>query len=238
METRTVELPTPDGAMPVYEAAPEDAGRAVVVVQEAFGVNEHIEDVSRRFAEAGYHAVAPHLFHRAGGGTAPYGDFERVLPLFEGLDDRGILVDLEAALTLLQDRGFPMSRTGIVGFCFGGRVTFLAALHHPLGAAAGFYGGGIVSGRLPGLPPLAERSGELQTPWLGLFGDEDRTIPVEDVERLREALGDAPVEAEVVRYPEAGHGFHCDERDDYRPEAAADAWRRTLEWFDRHLDGG
>src|SRR5438445_7988295 len=144
MQTRTLEVQTPDGAMPLYEALPDDAnGRGIVVIQEAFGVNDHIEDVTRRFADHGYHAVAPHIFHRAGGGTAPYGDFSKVLPLFEGLTDAAVLADVDATVARLADHGVAAERVATVGFCFGGRVTFLVAVRRALGAAVGFYGGGI-----------------------------------------------------------------------------------------------
>src|SRR3954447_14060536 len=143
--------------MRLYEARPDGdpgpggpARGAIVVIQEAFGLNEHIEDVTRRFADAGYHAVAPDLFHRAGGGTAPYDDFAQVLPLFEGLDgDDAVLRDVDAAIALLHGHGWGDGAIGIVGFCFGGRVTLLACLRRPLGAGVGFYGGGVVTGRFP-----------------------------------------------------------------------------------------
>jgi carboxymethylenebutenolidase len=229
-------LDTPDGPMRLYRCAPDGgASRAVVVIQEAFGVNDHIEDVTRRFADAGYEAVAPALFHRAGGGTAPYDDFEKVLPLFEGLTDKGILMDVRAAVDHLRARGFDDGAIGIVGFCMGGRVTFLAALDLALGAAVGFYGGGIVTARFPQFPALIDRADELKTPWLGLFGDQDGSIPVEDVEVLRDRLASLAVPTEVVRYPEAEHGFHCDVRPSYHAEAATDAWARTLAWFSEHL---
>lgn len=236
-----LELATPDGAMAVYEAMPDGASfqreprGAVIVIQEAFGVNDHIQDVTRRFAAAGYHAVAPALFHRAGGGTAGYDDFAKVMPLFEGVSDDGILSDVDATIAHLAGHGFEPSRIGIVGFCFGGRVTFLVAAHRALGASVGFYGGGIAAaGGLP-FPPLIGEAATLQTPWLGLFGDLDKGISVESVEELRAALADAPVDTEIVRYPEADHGFHCDARASYHAESAADGWRRTVEWFAGHL---
>ena len=237
MTTRTVQLPTPDGPMDLYEATPDgDTDRAVVVVQEAFGVNDHIQDVTRRFAAVGYLAVAPSLFHRSGGGTASYDDFSKVLPLFEGLTDEGILADVDAALGHVASAGIAPDRTAIVGFCMGGRVSFLVSLERRLGAAVGFYGGGLVTARFPQFPALADRIPSLQTPWLGLFGDRDASIPVDDVEALRSALtSDSPVPTEVVRYPDAEHGFHCDVRPSYDEPAATDAWSRTLAWFDRHL---
>ena len=237
MDINDLSLGSDDGPMGAYEAVPDGgARRAVIVIQEAFGVNDHIKDVTRRFADAGYHAVAPALFHRAGGGTAPYDDFEQVLPLFEGLTDPGIVADVDAAREHLHGAGFEDRAIGIVGFCMGGRVTFLVALERALGAAVGFYGGGIVSGRFPQFPPLIDRVGELQTPWLGLFGDEDSSIPVDDVERLRQELDGADVPSEVVRYERAEHGFHCDQRPSYDAEAATDAWARTIKWFEEHLE--
>jgi carboxymethylenebutenolidase len=235
---RTLEVDTPDGPMALYEATPDGEPRGgVVVIQEAFGVNDHIMDVTRRFAAAGYHAVAPHIFHRAGGGTAPYDDWSQVLPLFEGLTDDGILMDVDAAVAHPRAAGLDDGQIGIVGFCFGGRVTFLVAAERSLGAAVGFYGGGIVTARFPQFPALVDRARRLQTPWLGLFGDQDQGIPVEDVETLREALAEAPVDTEVVRYTEAEHGFHCDVRPAFHADAAADGWDRTLRWFDTHVGG-
>jgi len=235
----TVTGQTGDGPLNLYEARPDGAARGgVVVVQEAFGLTSHIQDVTHRFATAGYHAVAPELFHRAGGGTVPYGSaLEELLPKFAHLTDEGILADVDVALDHLRSAGFGNARIGTVGFCFGGRATFLVARNRALGAAVGFYGGGIVRpGRFPGFNPLVDQAGSLQTPWLGLFGDEDASIPVEDVERLRAELdAHAPVAHEIVRYPGAGHGFHCDQRDDYVESAAQDAWARTLAWLDAHL---
>ncbi|HEV2369153.1 MAG TPA: dienelactone hydrolase family protein [Acidimicrobiales bacterium] len=235
MQTDLIEVPTPDGPMPVYEARPDGAPcGAVIVIQEAFGVNDHIEDVTRRFADAGYLAVAPHLFHRTGGGTVDYGDFEKVMPHFQALSDEKILQDVDTAVDLVVRRGIGPERTAVVGFCFGGRVTFLAAVNRKLGAAVGFYGGGIVSGRSGAMPALVDRIPGMETPWLGLFGDKDAHIPVDDVRALRSALSGAPLDAEIVRYPEADHGFHCDARESYHRESASDGWRRTLDWIRDH----
>ena len=232
----TVMLPTPDGSMEIYEAYPEGEPKgAIIVIQEAFGVNDHIQDVTRRIAAAGYVGVAPAMFHRAGGGTAPYDDFSKVMPLFEGISDDGILADVDATVAHLEAQGFPPARIGIVGFCFGGRVTFLVAARRSLGAAVTFYGGGIVNASPLGLSALIGEAGDLQTPWLGLFGDLDKGIPVDDVEVLRSAVGDADVVADIVRYADADHGFHCDAREAYREDSARDAWQRALGWFATHL---
>ncbi|HEY7946287.1 MAG TPA: dienelactone hydrolase family protein [Acidimicrobiales bacterium] len=231
----TVTLKTPDGDMGLYDAPPEGTARAaVIVVQEAFGVNGHIEDVTRRAAEAGYRAVAPHLFHRTGDPVIDYGDYEKLMPQFAGLSEAGVLNDLDAAIAYLGEGGFPPARVGVVGFCMGGTVAFLAAVRRPVGAAVTFYGGGVTEGRF-GMAPMVELTPHLQAPWLGLYGDDDQGIPVEQVEALRASLSAAPVDTEIVRYAGAGHGFHCDMRSDYHPESASDAWRRTLEWFEKHL---
>ena len=237
MSTQTLQLSTPDGPMEVFEATPDgaQAKAAIIVIQEAFGVNDHIEDVACRFAAEGYHAVAPAIFHRAGGGTAPYDDFSKVMPLFEGLTDDGVLMDVDATLDYLHGAGFADDSIGIVGFCFGGRVTFLVAARRKIGAGVGFYGGGITHNSQGMAGPLADEAGSLQTPWLGLFGDEDAMIPVDGVEDLRAGLRESPVKTDVVRYPGAGHGFHCDARESYHEESAKDGWDRALNWFSSHL---
>jgi len=231
----TVNLSTPDGAMPIYDVEPAGTPRgAVVVFQEAFGVNSHIEDVTRRFAAEGYRAVAPHLFYRTGDPVIGYGDYGQIMPHFEALSEKGLLGDLDATLDHLQSAGLSSSRTGVVGFCMGGAVSFLAAVRRRLGAAVTFYGGGVAQSRF-GMPPLVEMAPELKTPWLGLYGDLDQSIPADQVEALRVASTDAVVPSEVVRYADAGHGFHCDARPDYVEAAAKDAWQRTLDWFDRYV---
>jgi carboxymethylenebutenolidase len=238
MTSTDVTLQTTDGPMRAFVAQPAGAPRgAVIVVQEAFGVNGHIEDVTRRLADAGYYAIAPDLFHRSGAGcVVEYGDFAKVMEYFKDVSgDESVLTDIDGALDHLHGARFSDGRIGIVGFCFGGRVSFLVALRYALGAAVGFYGGGIVTGRFPQFPPLAADAAALQTPWLGLFGDQDASIPVDDVEQLRTALQATNVDTDIVRYAEAGHGFHCDQRSDYRPDDAKDAWARALSWFAAHL---
>jgi carboxymethylenebutenolidase len=241
VRTETIIIPTVDGPMPAYEAAPAGEVRGgVVVVQEAFGVTPHIQDVARRFAAAGWHAVAPALFHREGSPVFDYDDVTAVMPSMSALTGEGLSVDVAAAVEHLGAAGFRPARVAIVGFCMGGSVALHAAVAHPLGAAATFYGGGVLEGRF-GLPPLVEAAPGLRTPWLGLYGDEDKGIPVEQVERLRDAAAEAPVATAVVRYPGAQHGFHCDARPaSYDPAAAADAWARTLAWFGANVefDGG
>jgi carboxymethylenebutenolidase len=231
----TVTVNTRDGDMPLYDAAPQGTpGAAVIVIQEAFGVNEHIEDVTRRFAGEGYRAVAPHLFHRSGDPSLGYDDIQQVMPHMQAVTEAGLTSDLDATLSYLTDAGFQSNQVGIVGFCMGGTVAFLAATRYPLGAAATFYGGGIASGRF-GTPSQIELAPDLVAPWLGLYGDLDQGIPVEEVEALRDAAAKASVPTEVLRYPDAEHGFHCDVRSSFHQASSRDAWQRTLAWFQSYL---
>jgi carboxymethylenebutenolidase len=215
----------------------EATAGGVVVVQEAFGVTEHIEDVCQRFADADWLAVAPHLFHRTGDPLLDPTNFEAVRPHMAALTAEGIATDVDAALDYIDGAGFPGEVAGIVGFCMGGSVALATAARRQLGAAVTFYGGGVTQRRF-GFRPLVELAPELRSPWLGLFGDRDQGIPVEDVEALRAAAAIAAVPNEVVRYPHAGHGFHRDGSASYHAESAADAWRRTLDWFARYLTTG
>ena len=232
---KTVTVSTPDGDMRLYEAEPEGAVRGgIVVIQEAFGVNPHIEDVTRRFAAEGYRAVAPHVFHRTGDPVIDYDDFEKIMPNFAALNEGAILDDVDAALGHLEETGLPPARVGVVGFCMGGTVAFLVSVRRSVGAGVTFYGGGISQGRL-GMQSQLDMAGALQAPWLGLYGDKDQGIPIDDVEALRGAVAKASVDTEVVRYADADHGFHCDARASYHQGSATDAWRRTLAWFARYL---
>jgi carboxymethylenebutenolidase len=229
-------LETPDGPMDAIVEEPTGAPRGgVVVVQEAFGLTPHIGSVTARLAADGWLAVAPALFHRTGSPQLEYGDLESIGPHFGALTSEGVMADLRTALGVFDEAGIPARGRGIVGFCMGGTVALVAGAELDLGAAVTFYGGGVTTGRF-GFPPLVEVAPRLRTPWQGHFGDQDQGIPVEQVEALREAAATAPVETEVWRYAEAGHGFNCDDRDAYHEASAASAWARTLDWFGTHLE--
>jgi carboxymethylenebutenolidase len=230
-----VNLQVGDETMGLYVAEPSgDARGAVIVLQEAFGVNDHIRDVTRRFADAGYVGAAPHLFHRSGDPELGYDDMQAVMPYIMQLTAGKLEADLEATLQHLAGMGFDNKRVGIVGFCMGGSISFVAACYWELGAAVSFYGGGITQGRF-GFPPLLDLAPTLQTPWLGMFGDLDESIPIDQVEALRTATEKAQPPAEIVRYPDATHGFHCDARDSYHESSAKDGWQRTLKWFEQYI---
>jgi carboxymethylenebutenolidase len=235
MNSNTITL---SGNLPAHEAIPDGPVRGgALVIQEAFGVNHHIEDVTRRLAAEGWHALAPHLFHRTGDPVIAYEDIPNVMEHMRALSGEGLLADIDACLGHLDAAGLSAGRVAITGFCMGGTVTFLAAAKRPLGAAVTFYGGGVSESRWEGVPAMLDLASDLQTSWLGLFGDQDQGIPVAEVEQLREAAAAAAVPTEIVRYADAGHGFHCDARPASHHEASAlDAWTRTLSWFDRYVE--
>ena len=216
---------------PVAVAGDASAPRAVIVIQEAFGVNDHIRSVAQRFADEGYYAVAPELFHRVGSPEIPYDQFPEAMAAVGSLTREGLTEDLIAASCFVADASYESGSTGIVGYCMGGSVTFYAATLGGVGAAASFYGGGVETGRF-GLPSLLELSSELQCAWMGFYGDLDKGISVEQVEALRAATSSSPYGAEIVRYPDAEHGFNCDSRPAVYNEAAAhDATLRTYQFF-------
>lgn len=232
---KTVEITVGDVAMKLYDAEPDGpAGGAIIVLQEAFGVNDHIEDICRRFAAVGYRAVAPHLFHRTGDPVLDYEDMQSVVGQIMKLRATDISADVDATLDYLAKAGFVAGRTGIIGFCMGGSISFLEATRTRFAAAVSFYGGGISEGRF-GIPPLVDLAPGLLCPWIGFFGDQDETIRGDHVEALRAAVAKAEVSTEIVRYPDADHGFHCDARYSYHEASAKDAWGRTVAWFEAHL---
>jgi carboxymethylenebutenolidase len=230
-----IDVPVGDATMAIYVAEPEgDARGAVVVLQEAFGVNAHIRDVTDRFAAAGYVAAAPHLFHRSGDPELGYEDMQEVMPYIMQLQADEVEADVQATLDHLAGLGYEGRKVGAVGFCMGGSISFVAGCFWPLGAAVTFYGGGIAQSRF-GFPPLFDLAPTLQSPWLGLFGDLDGGIPTNEVDGLAAAVAKTDHDTEVVRYPEANHGFHCDARGSYHEASAKDAWGRTLAFFEQHL---
>jgi carboxymethylenebutenolidase len=233
VETLMVEIPTPAGAMPAFVARPAGAERlpAVLVIQEAFGLNAHIEDVARRIAAEGYVALAPDLYWRGGRGrSVGYHELPQAIALMQSLRDDEIVADVGGAIAYLEKQpGVRADRIGITGFCMGGRVSYLIACALPdkIKASVPFYGGGI---------PV-ERTATLKAPVLAFFGEQDGFIPLDNVKELQAALATHGKQAEVIVYPGAGHGFFCDERDSYHAESARDAWTRTTKFLAKHLKG-
>ena len=221
---------------PLTVREPEaDPKGGVVVVQEAFGVNDYVASVCERLAADGWLAVAPHLFHRSGDPSIDYGaGIAEAWEHMKQLTVDGVLADVDAAVDRIAAAGVPASRTAITGFCMGGTVTLAVAARRDIGAAVSWYGGGVTEGRF-GFGPLVEEARRLRAPWLGLYGDLDTGIPVAQVEELRIAAASSDQPTELVRYADAGHGFHCHQRDVFHEPSATDGWSRMLAWFDRHL---
>ena len=213
-------------------AAPEGTpSSGVIVIMEAYGVTDHIKEVCERLAGAGHLAVAPHFFHRSGDAVIAYDDKDAVWPPINALKYEELVDDIAGAISYFEGQGISQDHVGVIGFCLGGSVSFIAAARFALGAAVTFYGGGISEARFT-LPALLDLVPELQSPWLGQFGDNDPSIPVDDVEKLRAAVSATAVETEIVRYPDAGHGFHCDARPEaYHEESAKAAWQRAEAWL-------
>ncbi|MEB3980084.1 dienelactone hydrolase family protein [Mycobacterium sp. 663a-19] len=227
-------LTTADGPMRLYRARPRDdeavkPSAAVVVLQEAFGVNDHIQDVTRRLAAEGYLAVAPDLFHRSGTETVDYTDRDTAMRLIGELGAAPLITDIDAVLTHLADvEGIAADRTAVIGFCFGGRAAFTAATKLPVAATVVFYGPGIASGP----HALLDHTGGISGPVLMFAGDADPTIPPEDLAAIQAAAQRYAVDLRLVVFTGAGHAFHCDARPaQYVADAARKAWLNTTEFL-------
>jgi carboxymethylenebutenolidase len=234
-----VKIPVKDGTVPAYRAAPEKGGPfpTVLVVQEIFGVHEHIKDVCRRLAKLGYLAVAPELYARQG----DVSKLERddIMKVVARVPDSQVMADLDAAAAWAKkDGNGDASKLGATGFCWGGRIVWLYAAHNKdLKAGVAWYGRLSGAGKATELQPKypIELAKDVKAPVLGLYGEEDTGIPVKDVEAMREALKKAENTAsEIVVYPKAPHAFFADYRPSYRKEPAEDGWKRTLAWFKAH----
>jgi carboxymethylenebutenolidase len=233
-----VKIPVQDGQMPAYRAMPASGGPfpVVLVVQEIFGVHEHIKDVCRRLAKSGYFAVAPELYARQGDVSRSKDVQEILSTVVSKVPDAQVMSDLDAAAAWAAGTGkADTSRLAITGFCWGGRITWLYCAHNPkVKAGAAWYGRlvGQASELTPAHP--VDLAAALQVPVLGLYGGADQGIPLDTVERMRTALASGKSGSEIVVYPEAPHGFNADYRPSYRKDAADDAWKRMLAWFKRH----
>jgi len=227
-------------AMPAYRAMPVGAKNAPVIllISEIFGVHEHIADVARRLAHQGYLVIAPELFVRQGD-VGSYAEIGKLMSeVVAKVPDAQVMGDLDAAVAWAAAHGGDVSRLGITGFCWGGRMTWLYSAHNPKVRAGVAWYGRLVGNVSPLTPkhPL-DLAGQLQAPVLGLYGGADAGIPLDSVEKVRAALRAGPRASqlsEFVVYPDAPHAFHADYRPSYRREAAEDGWKRCLGWFRQH----
>jgi carboxymethylenebutenolidase len=216
------------------------AGRlpAIVVIQEAFGVNPHIKRLCRRVAAAGYAVFSPELFHRTGRGLEfGYDEFPKIRPIFAGLTNAMILDDLRAMRRHVANLAeVDPARIATWGFCFGGFVSVLAACELPLAAAVSFYGGGMVNPRPGfGFTPIIDRMGSIHCPLLLVFGGQDKGIPPEDIATVQARLSSLGKAHELEIYPDAGHGFFCEDRPAYHRDSAEAAWTRATTWLGEKL---
>lgn len=233
-----VKIPTADGQIPAYRAMPATGGPfpVVLVVQEIFGVHEHIKDICRRFAKLGYFAVAPELFARQGDVSGISEIKEILAKVVSKVPDAQVMADLDAAVAWAKASGKGnIAKLGITGFCWGGRIVWLYAAHNPqLKAGVAWYG--RLTGNRTELQPKypVDVGSALKAPVLGLYGGDDPGIPLDTVEEMRKALKAAGSPSEIIVYPGAPHAFYADYRPSYRREPAEDGWKRLQDWFKKH----
>jgi carboxymethylenebutenolidase len=236
LEAGEVRIQAADGRrLPAYRAMPakKKGAPVILVVHEIFGVHEHIKDVCRRLAHRGYMAVSANLFERQGD-VSGLTSFEEIYgKVVSKVPEAQVMADLDATAAWAAKSG-GSAQLGITGFCWGGRMVWLYAAHNPkLKAAVAWYGrlGGPADELHPTTP--LDVADKLKAPVLGLYGAEDQSIPVAQVEEMRQKLKAAGKTAEIIVYPGAPHAFFADYRPSYRKEAAEDGWKRMLDWFTR-----
>jgi carboxymethylenebutenolidase len=233
-----VKVKTPDGEMPAYRAMPATGSNfpVVLVVQEIFGVHEHIKDVCRRIAKAGYFAIAPELYARQGD-PSKYTEIPKLVSeIVRKVPDAQVMGDLDACVAYAKSTGkAETARLGITGFCWGGRIVYLYAAHNPdVKAAVAWYG--TVTPFAPGSTAALDLASRIKAPVLGLYGGADQGIPTDTVEKMFAALkasGNAKSEYRI--YPDTPHGFNADYRPSYRKAQAEDAWNKMMAWFKLNL---
>jgi carboxymethylenebutenolidase len=233
--TQKITLPVADGtSMDAYVARPAEDGKypAMLVFQEAFGVNAHIRDIAERFAREGYVSIAPELFHRtAPGFEGRYDDFPSAMKHLQALTEAGQSADIRASYDWLRNQPqVSPEHVASIGFCMGGRSSFLACATVPLRAAISFYGGGIAQGML-------HRTGDLQAPILFFWGGLDHHITAEHTRAVEDALTKAGKQHVNVNFSYADHGFFCDARPSFHASAAGLAWTLTLQFLNTYVKG-
>ena len=225
--------------VPAFFAAPEGKSNlpVVLVIQEIFGVHEYIADTCRRFAKAGYLAIAPELFARQGDPTK-YGEIAKLIAeVVNKVPDAQVMADLDGAVKWAGANGGNLDKVAVTGFCWGGRITWLYAAQGPVKAGVAWYGRMVgTSNELMPKNPI-DVAAMMRAPVLGLYGEKDGGIPLDTLEKMKVVLATgtaASKAAQFVVYPDAPHAFHADYRPSYRKEAAEDGFKRCLEWFKTH----
>jgi carboxymethylenebutenolidase len=229
-----VKVKTTDGEMPAYRAMPDKGGPfpTVLVIQEVFGVHEHIKDVCRRLAKAGYFAIAPELYARQGD-PSKYTEIPKLISeIVVKVPTEQVMSDLDATAAYAKASGkADTAKLAVTGFCWGGFATWMYAAHNPgLKAAVSWYGTDRKVSELQPKNP-ADIAGQVKCPVLALYGGQDQSIPKETIEKRQEACKAAGKTCEVKIYPDAPHGFNADYRPSYRADDAKDGWAKMLAWF-------
>lgn len=234
-----VKIPVKGGEIPAYRAMPAKGRNfpTVLVVQEIFGVHEHIKDICRRFAKAGYLAVAPEMYARQGDvSNIPMNQISKIFEIVSKVPDEQVMSDLDATAAWARKNN-GADKLAITGFCWGGRVVWLYAAHNPkLKAGVAWYGRLAAPQQVSPLQPKhpVELAKDLKAPVLGLYAGKDQGIPLNTVEDMKKALKDAGKTGEIIVYPNSQHGFHADYRPSYDKDSAQDGWKRLLEWFKKY----
>lgn len=233
-----VQVPVADGKIPAYVARPAKPGKhpVVLVVQEIFGVHEHIKDVCRRFAKLGYYAIAPEMFARQGD-VSKMTDIGAILSeVVAKVPDAQVCSDLDAAVAFARASGHgDAERVALVGFCWGGRTAWIYALHNPkLKAAVAYYG--LLAGMKSPIKPLdpIEFGSDIKVPVLGLYAGNDSYIKQDVVAQMQGGLAKSSSGSEIVVFPNVNHGFNADYRPTYDKTAATYAWKLTRDWLKDH----
>ena len=232
-----IKLPTANGDIPAYRAMPVNGKNlaTILVVQEIFGVHEHIKDVCRRFAKAGYLAIAPEMFFRQGDVSKLTDNKEIFAKVVNFVPDAQVMSDLDAAAAWAAKNGGDGKRLGVTGFCWGGRITWLYTAHNKnVKAGVAWYGRlvGQASDMTPKHP--IDVVDQINAPVLGLYGGADAGIPNDTVDKMNAALKEKSKPSMIHLYPDTPHAFHADYRPSYRKEQADDGWKRATEWFKKH----
>jgi carboxymethylenebutenolidase len=230
-----VKVPTKDGDMVAYRAMPATGSGfpVVLVVQEIFGVHEHIKDVCRRFAKLGYFAIAGEMFARQGDVSKMTEIPKIVSDVVSKVPDAQVMADLDACVAYAKASGKAnVDKLAVTGFCWGGRITWLYAAHNQNVKAGGAWYGRLVGAASPMNPahPI-DLVDKINAPVLGLYGGADQGIPNDTVEKMREALKAKGKKSEIILYPDTPHAFHADYRPSFRKEQSEDAWKKLTEWF-------
>jgi carboxymethylenebutenolidase len=223
--------------VPVYRAQPEGKTNlpVILVVSEIFGVHEHIADIARRFAKLGYLALAPQLFVRQGDAGAAISVAELIKNIIAKVPDAQVMADLDACVAWAKENGGNVSKLGITGFCWGGRITWMYSAYNPAVKAGVAWYGRLVGEKTDLTPKYpVDIAAALKTPILGLYGAKDGGIPQESIDKMKEALATGASKSEFMVYPNSGHAFNADYRASYVEADAKDGWNRCLAWFKAH----